>query len=71
MFFSFLNLYWGEKAFILVHSQNENRKQKEITNRTLEDTVVNILSSTFRARTFKSITVPIFLLISELRWAAE
>lgn len=70
-FFSFLYILWGEKAFILICSQNEGRKQKETTNRTLEDTIINILRPTRRARTSEPFAVPVFLFIGELCWATK
>lgn len=45
--------------------------KKETTNRTLEDTIVNILSPTCRAWAFESLTVPVFLFIGELCWATK
>lgn len=45
--------------------------KKETTNRTLEDTIVNILSPTRRTWAFESLTVPVFLFIAELCWATK
>lgn len=71
-FLSLLYIQWGEKAFIVVVGlQNVKRKQKETTNRTLKNTIINILNSTRRAWTFESFTVPVFLFISELCWATK
>lgn len=57
--------------FILVHSQNKQTRETKATNRTIEDAIINILSSTYRAWTFEPFTVPVFLFIRELCWATK